>query len=510
MCRILYFDTDKSKAQKIRSLIEKGDFKMESPETASGVIDVINTKNVDFLVIDIEEYAKQANLGLIKRFLEHRQIPVFYIISHPESKFSPLNDNFDADDIILKPYREEEVALRIIHRLKKLSLAAPEKKELEKLDVLLKIGSLTFSSLTPEETCRRVLETVSGLFECKTAAIYLCNEEEQRELAGYFGDADEEDLKNFLHMTYTLDYLSSQINFIEDLSRELFWDKVDWKNPEHFKNTIQIPLVADEKLLGIMMLFNVKDELKKKFNGEDKPFLLQMTREIQNVIHMSVQMSQINKNLELAMGELSILYEISDALSSTLNLDELLHLIVRNAARSFNAQVVSLMMLDKEKQELSIRCSEGLSQEITKTTKLKIGDGIAGRVAKTGQPLLLVDVGGLNALDIAGDIKSALSVPLKIKDEVIGVLNVSKTSRYRFTEADLKLLFNLASLAAQAIEKAALYQDLKNSLEEVKNSYMSTVKALSRAMRQKTLTHKGTLIEWLSMGLPLQWSLTRT
>jgi CheY-like chemotaxis protein len=125
------------------------------------------------------------------------------------------------------------------------------------------------------------------------------------------------------------------------------------------------------------------------------------------------------------------LFELSDAFMTTIDLDQLLGQVVHTARRETSADRVSLMLLDQATGELTIEAAVGLHLDVVAQAKQKVGKGIAGWVAKRGEPLLLDDKSPLDpqireAMN-NDEVSSALSVPLKVKKHrVIGVLNLSK------------------------------------------------------------------------------------
>ncbi|MCE1246613.1 MAG: GAF domain-containing protein [Firmicutes bacterium] len=509
MNKVLFFDDEIEQPEIIIEALKKEQLEPIITSDINIATNLLSEGSTIVAVINVETICSHEDFDrqILGRYHQDQTKPLIFILPHAESEFSPLQYEFHVDDLILKPYKPQEAVLRIINQLKKLKTFEMAGDELLRLNVLFQIGNLPYQSMHMDELSKKLLSVIAETLGCESAALYLKDEDEQILLVNKFGPADEEDLRKMIQFTTKTVIDFKKPIYTSDLSREFFWNRYRWKEPSSIKNSICIPLESNGKVTGSFELYNAPHRLISRDNDLDNRFLAQLMKEAEKVINLSVQFQRVNRDLEFAIDELSILYEISDALSSTINLEEMLRLIVRNALKSFDAQVVSLMMLDKEEGLLSIRFSEGLSEDIIRGTKLKVGDGIAGRVAKSGQPLLLVDMMGIDSVDVDKNIKSALSVPLKIKDEVIGVLNVSKTSRYRFTENDLKLLFNLASLAAQAIEKASLYSDIKNSLDEIKSSYMSTVKALSKAIEAKDPYTRGHVDRVAKYGLAVALEL---
>ncbi|MEQ8224333.1 MAG: GAF domain-containing protein, partial [Candidatus Eremiobacterota bacterium] len=159
--------------------------------------------------------------------------------------------------------------------------------------------------------------------------------------------------------------------------------------------------------------------------------------------------------------ELLALYEIAKAINSTLNLPEVLDLIMKMTIKYLGAEAGSIMLLNDQK-ELVLTVATGLDMDKLKDVSVKIGDSISGKVALTGEPLLLVGKADnsefTNIVVRKEDIKSSLCVPLKVKDQLRGVLNLRKaSSKNDFTEEQLKFLSMIGDQAAIAIENARLY-----------------------------------------------------
>ena len=169
-------------------------------------------------------------------------------------------------------------------------------------------------------------------------------------------------------------------------------------------------------------------------------------------------------------SELKVLYDISEFMSVGLNIDELSRQIVEKISFIMNVGNCSLMLLDEAAKELVIKSAKGLSKDIIKNTRLRIGENISGWVVQNKAPLLIEDIDKDERFRVYRKerymTRSLLSVPLKIKDSVLGVLNVNnKLSGGVFTQDDLKMLTIVALQVAIAIDNARLYEELKFSQE---------------------------------------------
>ena len=174
--------------------------------------------------------------------------------------------------------------------------------------------------------------------------------------------------------------------------------------------------------------------------------------------------------------ELFYLREVSQAASAGAELPWLLDRVVGIVADLLGVDRVSLMLLDDDQPtanaELTIRAARGLAADIIAATRVPLGDGISGRVAASGQALLVTDVEhaslGIDANRPDYSTKGLLSVPIKARRRTIGVLNVNnKRDGAAFDEADLALLSTLCAQAGLAIDNASLLDQLRRHAAEL-------------------------------------------
>jgi len=169
--------------------------------------------------------------------------------------------------------------------------------------------------------------------------------------------------------------------------------------------------------------------------------------------------------------QIEALSKISQAISSDLYLEDILRLIVTVTAEVMNSKICSLMLLN-EKNELVIKATQAISEEYKKKPPLKLGEGIAGEVAKENKPIVVPDVReDLRYIyqDIARKegLCSLLSIPLNVKNRVIGVLNLYTSSLHKFTKGEIETLITVANQSAIVIENAQLLVQSKVIQEEL-------------------------------------------
>ncbi len=162
---------------------------------------------------------------------------------------------------------------------------------------------------------------------------------------------------------------------------------------------------------------------------------------------------------------LSALREIVDAIRLTIDRRELLSVILKLATESTAAERGSIMLLSPADGTLRVEIAKGMDEEVVRKVRVPLGDGVSGKVAKYGKPLMVSGKADSDKFDRPmdrTDVKSALCVPLIVDGVIIGVINVnSSESTHTFTSDDLNFLSSLAGLAAEVIQRSNEYEKLR-------------------------------------------------
>lgn len=146
------------------------------------------------------------------------------------------------------------------------------------------------------------------------------------------------------------------------------------------------------------------------------------------------------------------------------NKEELYKTILEISTDLLDASQGSIILIDKNGETMQIVFTKGMTLHIAQSLPMKVGKGIAGRVAQTGQPLLVDDVEKDSRIAMANrprfKSKALICIPLKLKEKIIGVLNLSdKKNLVPFTDADLQLLTSFANLASLMIERTLVLEE---------------------------------------------------
>lgn len=212
---------------------------------------------------------------------------------------------------------------------------------------------------------------------------------------------------------------------------------------------------------------------------------------------MNVENRRLLASLQHRVEELSALNEVGRVLCSTLDASRVLDLLVRKAQDLVGAEAGSLLLLDEQAQELSFVVALGEKGEQVKALKLKVGEGIAGWVVKEGVPLLVPHAKEDPRFFAEADrwtyfeTRSILCVPIKLREQVIGAIEVLNKQGGPFDPQDLELLAALSDQAGIAIENARLYQreqEMVAKLQELSRLKDEFVVAVSEELK-RFLTH---------------------
>jgi len=207
------------------------------------------------------------------------------------------------------------------------------------------------------------------------------------------------------------------------------------------------------------------------------------------------QIKEYQRNLELKVREqtktIFAIYKFATQLNSMDSLEDVVNSVVNFVADFLFSKRVSVMLLDEKGEYLTIKGACGLEEEIVKKTRIKRGEGIAGKVLETGKAVIVGDISSMKAeSDRYSEYRSFISFPLiqvalKTTDLSLGILNV--TNRFGdqpYSKEDLENLDFIADTASVAINN-----QLKSI--EIEKSYFRTMKALAAAVEEKDRYTRG-------------------
>jgi sigma-B regulation protein RsbU (phosphoserine phosphatase) len=175
-------------------------------------------------------------------------------------------------------------------------------------------------------------------------------------------------------------------------------------------------------------------------------------------------LEQENLRLKRAVTELTILNDLAAAIDSTMSTDQIMNLIVQESIKAIGVEQGAIMMITEKAaspMKTLIRGMDASSGGIP----YRLGVSLTGWMLKNQKPLLIEDFATderFRGVKVeSGQIRSVLSVPLKVKDRMIGVINLINKKDGTFTREDERLVGIIATQSAQVLENARLYEEEK-------------------------------------------------
>lgn len=260
-----------------------------------------------------------------------------------------------------------------------------------------------------------------------------------------------------------------------------------------FKPTIDIQSIQRQFQDVRALLMRVVGSLTKTGDPVVSVAIQDMTRATQSV---SVLEQTVNDYLKVRQSQLGALMGIGRTINSSLGLKRVLEEVMDTLIELMRAER-GFLMLRESHGELAVRIARGIAHINLEEETFKVSRTIVGKVVESGEPILTT-----NALDdprfnsqssiAAFQLRSILCAPLKIKNELIGVIYVENRARAGiFQESELGLIKAFADQAAVAIDNAQLFENLQASNQELQEAYQATLEGWVQALDMRDKETEG-------------------
>jgi signal transduction histidine kinase/CheY-like chemotaxis protein/uncharacterized protein YigA (DUF484 family) len=256
------------------------------------------------------------------------------------------------------------------------------------------------------------------------------------------------------------------------------------------KSLLFVPLLSGNEVKGYVSLQNI--DVEHAFSNSDIRLLEtlanSMTVALQNA-HLFDETSVLLADAKQRANELSTVNNVSKALASQLNPDELIQLVGDQMKNLFSANIVYLAILNQKTNVINFPYQSG-----DELTPLKLGEGLTSKIILTKEPLLInkdvkEQTAQLGVKRVGVPASSYLGVPIPVGDEIIGVLSVQSTEHENmYNENDLRILSTIAASVGVALRNATLFEEVQHAkleaefasktaekANEAKSAFLSTV-----------------------------------
>jgi diguanylate cyclase (GGDEF)-like protein/PAS domain S-box-containing protein len=215
-------------------------------------------------------------------------------------------------------------------------------------------------------------------------------------------------------------------------------------------------------------------------------------RQVITVVSDITDRKMAEESLTQRARELEALYQTSLEINTQPNVPTLLNAVVKRSSELLNSRIGGLYLMEPDGKTLKMSVLYGLETKYLGET-LKIGEGVAGRVAQSGEPLWVEDYQTWeNASGIYKDspLRSVMGVPLKVSNRIMGVIMIGDDKAGPYTDEDIRLVTLFAEQAAVAVENANLYASLERQAAETAALYQASTELINPGSDLEALTQQ--------------------
>ncbi|HEY1171478.1 MAG TPA: GAF domain-containing protein [Verrucomicrobiae bacterium] len=272
---------------------------------------------------------------------------------------------------------------------------------------------------------------------------------------------------------------------------------------KNVESELAVPLVVEGEIRGVL---NVDSDRMDAFSSDDQSLLEELAMQAAKVIHNTWLYEQLRLKARL----FETLASVGQTISSTLNLNDALTVITREACQLMETKMCSLHMLDESGNWLELRASFGAGKLYVNRPPLSLQESLIGIVVRRKKALQVENVQTSSRYQNVETARreglvSLLSVPLLFGNQAIGALNVYTEEPHNFSNEEIRILSALAELSAIAIEKARLYERIVDVEEQLRQTEKLSALGLLAAEVAHEIRNPLTVLKMLYHSLDLRF-----
>jgi signal transduction histidine kinase len=373
----------------------------------------------------------------------------------------------------------------------------------DRLQLLYQVSSVIHSTLDPRQALQLILQEAVRIMRASSGSIVLVNPKngmlEIETSTGLPAGADTLKLKPGEGITGWVARTGKPAR-VEDVRQDSRYIMLR----RNIRSELAVPMEERGEIRGVI---NVDSDRLGAFSASDQELLEALAVHAVKVIHNTWLYEQLRQRTRM----LGTLLKVSQTINSTLNVNETLQVITREACNLMEAKVGSLLMLDTTRAWLELRASYGAGEAYINKPPVSVEDSFLGIVVRRRKPMHLenVQVSGLyQNVNVARQegLVSLLAAPLVYGDQSIGTLNVYFGQPHVFSNEEIHILSALAELSALAIEKARLYERIVDVEEQLRQNEKLSALGLLAAEVAHEIRNPLTVMKMLYHSLNLEFA----
>jgi len=373
----------------------------------------------------------------------------------------------------------------------------------ERLELLNQVGHVLHSTLDAQEALQLILREAVRLMRASSGSVVLVNPTSRfLQIQAAFGlPPDHADFKLPIGVGITGWVARTGMPArVGDVTRDRRYVRLR----QEVNSELAVPLLLNQEVRGVL---NVDSERPNAFTADDQTLLEELALQAARVI----QNTWLYEQLRLKARLFESLASVSQTINSTLNLDDALSVITREACQLMDAKMASLLLLDEKSEWLELRASHSAGAAYLKKPRLNLAECLVGNVVRRRRPIQDQNVqtsGRYQNVQMARQegLVALLSVPLLFGGQALGVLNVYKGAPHIFSNEEVRILAALAELSGIAIEKARLYERIVDAEEQLRQNERLSALGLLAAEVAHEIRNPLTVMKMLFHSLDLKFT----
>lgn len=334
------------------------------------------------------------------------------------------------------------------------------------IKAISKVGRALGTTIERDKLLEMIVKSAVDTMKAKAACLFLATDETKEEYAAV---AQTGLSKSYMHaapgrMAPTMKLLKKD-GFIlyRDALKDERVQNTESKVKEGIASILVVPVIVRDEFIGCLALYTAE---KRDFSEREIEFLTVLAEQG----GMAIERAQL---IERLRNNTRIFRDIATHITASTDIKTILQTLTEDVAKAIGVRAATIRLLDENRVTLRLAASYGLSESYLKKGPISAEKSIAQ--ALQGKPVVVKDAAtdaGVQYRDekMQEGIVTILSVPIKSRDEVIGVLRLYSATTREFTEDDIQFVTAIAYMGGVAIQNMNLFAMLKDDVKDLREN----------------------------------------